>query len=93
MAASTLNHPKAKPRGKAKSNQPAKAVPGTMLVTKSQTGSTLGTHVVRLSDPEMKSTVDEIKRRIREEPGYGRSLLQSAGIVNKKGKLTKAFGG
>lgn len=53
----------------------------------------VGTRVVHLSDPEMKDVLADIKRRIKEEPGFGRSLLQSAGIVNAKGKLTKLYGG
>ena len=53
----------------------------------------VGNHVVHLSDPEMKDTLAELKRRIKEEPGFKRSLLESAGIVNAKGKLTKLYGG
>lgn len=53
----------------------------------------LGTHVVHLSDPEMKGALDEIKRRIRDEPGFKQQLMQSAGILNAKGKLTKLYGG
>lgn len=47
--------------------------------------------VVRLSDPEMKATVDAIKRRIKEEPGFGKALLQSAGILDAKGGFAEMY--
>lgn len=48
---------------------------------------------VRLSDPSMRPFMDELSRRIKEEPGFGRSLMHDAGILTTRGKLTKAFGG
>lgn len=48
---------------------------------------------LRLSDPEMKPTLDAFRARIRKDPAYGRHLLQESGIVDAKGKLTKPFGG
>jgi len=78
---------KAAPKAAAK-RAPKKPALAVQVVT-----ARVGTHVVHLSDPEMKQAMDEIKRRIREEPGYKISLLQSAGIVNAKGKLTKLYSG
>lgn len=48
---------------------------------------------VYLSDPEMKDVRDELMRRIREEPGFGRGLMQNAGIIDASGKLTPLYGG
>lgn len=48
---------------------------------------------LRLSDPEMKPTLDAFRARIRKDPDFGRHLLQESGIVDAKGKLTKPFGG
>lgn len=51
------------------------------------------TSIVRLSDPEMKPRMDALMERIRTEPGFGRSILRKAGIINRNGKLTKLYGG
>ena len=48
---------------------------------------------VRLSDPEMKPYMDELKARIQADPAFARKMLRDAGIMNNKGKLAKAFGG
>lgn len=48
---------------------------------------------VHLSDPSMQPFMDELRRRIKEEPGFGRALMHDAGILTARGKLTKAFGG
>ena len=61
--------------------------------TPAHTGWPSAARVVRLSDPDMASKMAELKQRIESEPGFGRSLLQQAGIVTAKGKLTKIYGG
>lgn len=49
---------------------------------------------VIIDEQEARSpTMDEIARKIKEEPGYARSLLLRAGIIGEDGKLTKEFGG
>jgi hypothetical protein len=48
---------------------------------------------LRLSDPEMKASMDAIRNRIKTDPLFGRQLLRQSGIVDAKGKLTKSFGG
>ena len=48
---------------------------------------------LRLSDPEMKPTMDALRQRIKADPAFGRDLMRQAGIITAKGKLTKAFGG
>lgn len=48
---------------------------------------------IYLSDPEMKDVRDELMRRIREEPGFGRGLMQDAGIIDASGKLAPLYGG
>lgn len=48
---------------------------------------------LRLSDPEMKPTMDAMRQRIQDDPAFGRQLLRQAGILNSKGKLAKSFGG
>ena len=48
---------------------------------------------VRLSDPEAQASMAAIRQRIKEDPAFGRELLRKAGIINAKGKVTKAFGG
>lgn len=49
--------------------------------------------VVLLSDPEMRPAVDRLKAKIASDPQFALSLLQSAGIVTAKGKLSRRFGG
>ena len=48
---------------------------------------------LRLSDPEMKPAMAEMRRRIKSDPAFRRHLLKQAGIVDAKGKLAKSFGG
>jgi hypothetical protein len=48
---------------------------------------------LRLNDPEMKPTMDAIRKRIQADPEFSRQLLLKAGIVDAAGKLTKPFGG
>jgi hypothetical protein len=48
---------------------------------------------VRLSDPEFAPQLEALKQRLRDDPDFGKSLLRKAGIINNKGKLTKAYGG
>ncbi|MBN8505326.1 MAG: hypothetical protein J0L58_12705 [Burkholderiales bacterium] len=48
---------------------------------------------VRLSDPAMAESVSELKNRLRNDPGFARRMLREAGILNRDGRLTKAFGG
>lgn len=50
-------------------------------------------HLLRLSDPEMKPTMDALKQRIKDEPGFGASLLRTAGIINPDGTLSEKYGG
>lgn len=38
---------------------------------------------VRLSDPEMKPFMDEMKEKIRWDPVYARELLQKIGLIPK----------
>ncbi len=35
----------------------------------------------------------ELKRRIKDEPGFAKSLLRDAGIINENGTLAERFGG
>lgn len=35
----------------------------------------------------------ELKRRIKDEPGFAKSLLRDAGIINEDGTLAERFGG
>lgn len=77
-----------------KSTKSAKrAQPVAAVVPQQPKSWPVGTRVIHLSDPEMQDVMADIKRRIKEEPGFGRALLRSAGIVNAKGKLTKLYGG
>jgi hypothetical protein len=48
---------------------------------------------MRLSDPEMRPTMDALRERVKSDPAFARELLQKAGIVDAAGKLTKNFGG
>lgn len=54
---------------------------------------TTGAHLVYLSDPELKPAMDRLKQRIATDPAFAHSLLNNAGIVTAKGKLTKRCGG
>lgn len=56
-------------------------------------GWPLGNRIVRLTDPEMKPAMDEMRHRIRTDPEYAKSLLRSAGLLTAKGKVPKAYGG
>lgn len=49
--------------------------------------------VVRLTDPEFAPELAALKRRLADDPAFGRQLLKQAGIMNSKGKLAKSFGG
>jgi hypothetical protein len=48
---------------------------------------------LRLSDPEMKPQMDELKHQIQQDPAVGRALLVKAGILTKGGHLTRKFAG
>jgi hypothetical protein len=58
-----------------------------------QSGKFVGVEPRRLSDPDMQPKIAALKQRISKDPAYAQSLLQGAGIVNAKGKLTRRFGG
>lgn len=46
-----------------------------------------------IASPEMAGEMAELKRRIKDEPGFGASLLREAGIINERGELAERFGG
>ncbi len=48
---------------------------------------------MRLSDPEFAPQLEALKQRLRDDPQFGKGLLRKAGIINRNGKLTKAYGG
>jgi hypothetical protein len=48
---------------------------------------------MRLSDPEMRPTLEALRERVQTDPAFAKKLLQGAGIVDATGKLTKNFGG
>lgn len=96
MTAKAASKPAAK-KAAAKTVKPALKGIGGVMVRKSVAGSGMfyeePEQPRRLSDPEMKPTIDALKKRISEDPAFRRSLLQSAGLIDKRGKPTKAFGG
>ena len=55
--------------------------------------NTDGRRIGRLSDPCMQPALEEMRRRIRDEEGFAKLLLQEAGILDAKGKLTRKAGG
>lgn len=48
---------------------------------------------LRLSDPEVRATMEALRQLIKTDPAFGRDLMRKAGIVDDTGKLTKNFGG
>jgi hypothetical protein len=48
---------------------------------------------VALTDPIMKSQVEQLHRDLSTSPDKAREFLQKAGILNKSGNLKKNFGG
>lgn len=48
---------------------------------------------VRLSDPEMKPYMDALNAKLKADPEFARQMLRDAGIMNRRGKLAKSFGG
>lgn len=48
---------------------------------------------LHLSDPEFASELAEMKERIKNDRAYALDLFNKAGILNKRGKLTKEYGG
>lgn len=48
---------------------------------------------MRLTDPAFASELKRLEQRLKNEPEFGKELLRRAGIINSKGKLTKAYGG
>ena len=82
QASSKQTGTKAKPRKPVAAQLPAYDVQAPLCA-----------RVVRLSDPEMEPQMDALKKRIANEPAFGRQLLLKAGIITPKGKLTKRFGG
>ena len=67
--------------------------PKTLNIPRASSEALLKNPHLRLSDPEMKSTMDALRKRIKADPEFGRTLMRQAGIITAKGKLTKAFGG
>lgn len=65
----------------------------TQPVMRTRRGQFVDTALRRLSDQEMQPAITALKQRIASDPAYAQSLLQGAGIVNAKGKLTRRFGG
>lgn len=43
--------------------------------------------------PHVNPLSPELKRRIKDEPGFAKSLLRDAGIINENGTLAERFGG
>jgi hypothetical protein len=80
-------------RSAAKPRTKTKAPAIDALCVSSDVSRGVGVHMVRLSDPEMRPAMDRLKERIASDPEFANSLLQSAGIVTPKGKLTKRFRG
>ena len=49
--------------------------------------------LVRLSDPEMAESMQQLIDRARRDPAYGRAVMREAGILDDKGQITATFGG
>jgi len=48
---------------------------------------------MRLSDPEMLPAMDELRTRIARDPAFAKRLLEKTGILDRRGKLAKNYGG
>ena len=90
--ASTAPQAGAAPQHKHKAAVAPRSAPQTALKTATAESASSG-RIVRLSDPEMRGFIEDIKHRIKTEPGFGRSLMRSAGILTPSGKLAKKYGG
>lgn len=49
--------------------------------------------VLRLSDPELKPFMDDLKQRLRTDPEFARETLKNAGLLTPTGRLPKKYGG
>jgi len=49
--------------------------------------------LVRLSDPEMKSAMEQTVRKLSSDSGQALKFLQSIGVATPTGRLAKRYGG
>jgi hypothetical protein len=52
-----------------------------------------GTHIVRLSDPEMRPAMDALRKRLTSDPAAARQWLQDLGYLTAAGNVTRRYGG